>query len=368
MQPKILFILHLPPPVHGASMVSKRMMNSSLINSSFNTNYINLATSFNLEDIGKRGHNKISALIKIQKNIFKALIKTNYDICYMTLTAKGPGFYKDFFVVLLLKLFRKKIVYHFHNKGVRANSNTWLKKFCYRFVFRKTKTILLSPSLYEDISDYVKSADVYYCANGIPDINSTSNNKVADERINFLFLSNMMEAKGVLTLLKACNLLKNKNLKFKCNFVGNWSDIDESKFSNKVESYKLTNYVVAHGKKYGVDKNPFLAQADVFIHPTHEDCFPLVLLEAMQNNLAIIASKEGAIPEIVTEGKSGFLIQKKNAEELAVTMEKFIKNPELIKTMGNEGNRIYKASFTFQTFEKRIISILNDINKTNTGL
>ncbi|MEO9892802.1 glycosyltransferase [Aurantibacter sp.] len=361
MQPKILFILHLPPPVHGASMVSKRLKNSSLINSSFSANYINLATSFNLEDIGKQSKGKFSALLKILKNITKALSKTNYDLCYMTLTSAGPGFYKDLLVVILLKLFRKKIVFHFHNKGVKTNSNIWYKRLCYRFVFHNTKCIMLSPLLYDDISNYVKSNDVYYCANGIPKIDITVKKEATPAICKFLFLSNMMEAKGVYTLLDACEILVNKNLKFECNFVGDWSDIDENKFRNKVQTLGIANNVFAHGKKYNADKNPFLEQANVFVHPTHEDCFPLVLLEAMQYSLATIASNEGAIREIVAHKESGFTIQKKNATALATKMEVFIKNPELATKMGNEGNRLYKESFTFQTFEKRIISILNEI-------
>lgn len=365
MLPKILFILHLPPPVHGASMVSKRMKNSSIINSSFEANYINLATSFNLEDIGKHSQGKLRAVLKIQKNIVKTLFKTNYDLCYMTLTSKGPGFYKDLLIVILLKLFRKNVVFHFHNKGVKENSSNWLKKLCYNFVFNNTKCILLSPLLYDDIARYVEKEDVYFCANGIPEIEIVSKREISNETVSFLFLSNMMKSKGVFTLLKACQILAAKNLNFECNFVGDWSDIDEITFSSKVKSLGLSNKVFAHGKKYDADKNPYLEKANVFIHPTHEDCFPLVLLEAMQYNLAIIATDEGAIPEIVINGESGFVIEKKNTKELANKMEKFIKNPELSTKMGNEGNRLYKESFTFQTFEKRMISILNNVNKTN---
>ena len=39
---KILFLLHLPPPVHGSSMVGQLIRDSRLINGSFDTKYINL--------------------------------------------------------------------------------------------------------------------------------------------------------------------------------------------------------------------------------------------------------------------------------------------------------------------------------------
>lgn len=44
MKPKILFILHLPPPIHGAAMMGKYIQESELVNSSFDCFCINLAT------------------------------------------------------------------------------------------------------------------------------------------------------------------------------------------------------------------------------------------------------------------------------------------------------------------------------------
>ena len=45
MKPKILFILHLPPPIHGAAMMGKYIQESELVNSSFDCFCINLATN-----------------------------------------------------------------------------------------------------------------------------------------------------------------------------------------------------------------------------------------------------------------------------------------------------------------------------------
>ena len=55
---KILFILHLPPPVHGAAMVGKYIKDSKLINERFECRYINLTTANSLTDIGKAKFHK----------------------------------------------------------------------------------------------------------------------------------------------------------------------------------------------------------------------------------------------------------------------------------------------------------------------
>ena len=60
-----LFILHLPPPVHGAAMVGKYIHDSELINSEYDCHYINLAIASSLEDIGKVGIKKLWHFIQL---------------------------------------------------------------------------------------------------------------------------------------------------------------------------------------------------------------------------------------------------------------------------------------------------------------
>ena len=362
MKKKILFILHIPPPVHGAAMVGSFIKNSKLVNETFDADYVNLTTSFELDKIGKGGFGKVMAVLKIQTKLIKALMKTDYDICYMTLTAKGPGFYKDLLMVGILKIFRKNIVYHFHNKGVKENDAGRFNKSLYRFAFNNTQSILLSPELYPDIAEYVTKDNVYFCPNGIPDVAGKTSLGPAVGKTNsvcrFLFLSNMMVKKGVFVLLKACEHLKERGLSFECHFVGAYSEISELEFRRTVNKFGIAEHIFTHGKKYGNDKIAYFNTADVFVFPTYFDCFPLVLLEAMQHSLPIISTFEGGVPSIVDDGVTGLLILQKNDELLADTMERLILKPEENLRMGNAGRQRYEAKFTLPVFENNMVNIL----------
>ena len=69
-------------------------------------------------------------------------------------------------------------------------------------------------------------------------------------------------------------------------------DIGEEEFAAYLQKYRLEDVVVAHGAKYGNDKEMYWMQADLFILPTYNECFPLVLLEAMQHGwLALLVMK-----------------------------------------------------------------------------
>ncbi len=347
-------------------MVGKFIKDSRAIQEKFVCDYINLTTSFRLTRIGKGSLGKLWVVLRILANVGTALLKERYDLCYITLTAKGAGFYKDFLIVLLLKLFRKKIVYHFHNKGVRGNSTNFLKRAMYRFTFKNTQSILLAPQLYSDISKYVAKDDVFFCPNGMPDIEFEQAGNTMGTAISspckFLFLSNMMEEKGVYVLLDACAVLLKKSIRFECHFVGAWSDVSEADFDNYVVMKKLQQFVFAHGAQYGDEKLSFLKNANVFVFPTfyHNEAFPLVNLEAMQQELPIISTPEGGIPEMVSDGQTGFLVDQRNVEALAAKMEVLIENPSLRKKMGRAGRELYLNQFTLVKFERRLKAILEE--------
>lgn len=362
--PSILFILHLPPPVHGAAMVGKYIHDSELINSEFDCHYINLTTASSLEDIGHVGWGKVKAFWQLLRKIRQAVREMKPEMVYVTPNAKGGAFYKDFIVVEMLKRMGCRVVVHFHNKGVASRQGRWMDNLLYRRFFHGIKVILLAEALYEDVSKYVKKEDVYICPNGIPVEESVDNGMKsgANATPRLLFLSNLLIDKGVLVLLDALTILKEKGYPFVCNFIGGeTADIDASRFEEEVEKRGLGQHAFYKGRKYGEEKSEEFANADVFVFPTfyHNECFPLVLLEAMAYHLPVVTTNEGGIPDIVENGKNGFICERKDPESLADCIAVLLNDKDLRRKMGDEGYRILKEKFTEKQFEERMVEILN---------
>ena len=123
---------------------------------------------------------------------------------------------------------------------------------------------------------------------------------------------------------------------------------------------KFVNYL---GPKYGDEKNFFFSNADIFVFPTYyfNECFPLVLLEAMQYKLPIITSCEGGIPDIVTNGENGFVCKTNDVDTTADAIEKLLKDSGLRTQMGENGYKLFKEHFTLEVFNKNITKIFKDI-------
>lgn len=360
MKNRILFILHLPPPIHGAAMVGKYIHDSSTINQTFNCHYCNLTLAKNLQDIGKGGLKKLLDFIRQLWKIHQEVKRVHPNLCYVTPNAKGGAFYKDFVIIMMLKAMGQKVAIHYHNKGVATRQHKFLDNLLYKNFFKDLKVILLAEPLYQDISKYVKRENVSICPNGIP-TKEIIPIKISHPDFNILFLSNMMKEKGVWDLIEACRLLKEKGKKFHCDIVGRWSDITEIDFYTQIKKYDLEQYITAHGAKYGDEKNIFFQKADIFVLPTHNECFPLVLLEAMEQGIACISTSEGGISAIIQEGKTGYIIDKQKPQILAEKIEHLIEHPEICKIMGQAGKKRFEQEFTLNRFESQISKILENI-------
>lgn len=355
MKPTILFILHMPPPVHGASMMGKYIHDSQIVNEAFNCHYINLTTAKNLADIGKIGLRKLIQFVQLLSRIRKEVKKLKPQLVYVTPNACGGAFYKDFVVVQLLKAMGCKVVAHYHNKGVATRQNHKPDKWLYRHFFKGIQIILLAKPLYADMQRFVKREQVLFCPNGIPESSPTNKAPQKGSPPHIFFLSNLLIDKGVLTLLDACKLLKEQGYMFQCDFVGGeTADMNAERFKQECIQREIADCVTYHGRKYGEEKLAFFQQADLFVLPTFNECFPLVLLEAMEQSLPCISSAIGGTPEIVDEGKTGFLVPCRKVQPLVERIGLLLKDEALRKKLGKAGRAKFEREYTLTRFEENI--------------
>ena len=361
MKPKILFILHLPPPIHGAAMMGKYIQESELINSSFDCFCINLATAGSLSDIGHISLKKLLKYFFLLKHISNVVREIRPELVYITPNAGRKAFFKDFIVVQMLKSMGCKVIAHYHNKGVSAYQSKWVYNFFYKRFFSNLKVILLAENLYKDMAKYVKREDVYICPNGIP---SSCKEEMEARRNNviphLLFLSNLLISKGVIVLLDALKILKEKEYTFVCQFIGGeTAEINAVQFFEEVNKRELSDLVTYVGRKVREEKEAFFRQADIFVFPTYYETFGLVNLEAMEYKLPVISTNEGGIPDIVKDGENGLICEKQNPVSLADCIAKLLDDEELRVKMGSAGHEKFCREFTLDKFENRMRDILN---------
>jgi glycosyltransferase involved in cell wall biosynthesis len=279
----------------------------------------------------------------------------------MTPTASGMGFYKDWPLAMICKIFSGKFVAHYHNKGVSDYQNRAIDNWLYRRFFKNTQVILLAKELYADIQKYVPRERVQILPNGIPGPAVQANIPREESPVQLLFLSNLLKEKGVWDLLEAVKILQGKGLSFNCRIVGGEGDISEEMLKQKIKDLEVSECVQYLGKKYDAEKLQIIQSSDIFVFPTYyaKECFPLVILEAMSFGLPIITTAEGGIPSIIENERNGLLVEAKNPFKLSLAIQKLLSNQEMRSLLGKSARMDFTAKFAIEKFEGEFLKVLS---------
>lgn len=363
-KPRILFILHLPPPLHGASAVGAAIQGSALINDAFETRYINLATSVSMSHIGRFAFSKIGRFRVIRRQVKAAVREFRPDAIYFTPTSRLPMLWKDY---LIARLFLGKpipLMIHLHNSGVKQRKDAFPDRVIYRKLFRNARVIAPAEAMWEEVEAFVPRERFTICNNAAEDMEGGTHASGAIPTI--LFLSNLLPKKGVSTLLDACAILKRQSLAFRCVFYGaETEEISAGRFESLVAERQLQDCVAYRGPVEGEAKKKAYCEADIFALPTQEDVFPLVLIEAMSAGLPVVSTLEGGIPEMVVEGETGFLCPSRSVEALADRLEQLLQDQSLRSRMALAARKRYEQHYTPEVFQRRMLEVLTRmVNKS----
>jgi glycosyltransferase involved in cell wall biosynthesis len=114
----------------------------------------------------------------------------------------------------------------------------------------------------------------------------------------------------------------------------------------RVESLGLSESVSFPGFLPQSDMPGFYGAIDVLAHPSHEEPFGLVLVEAMASEKPVVAINGGGVPEIVTSGRDGYLVAQEAPGAMADAVQRLLCDPSHAAEIGRAGRQRVLAAFT----------------------
>lgn len=177
----------------------------------------------------------------------------------------------------------------------------------------------------------------------------------------FLFVGGVVPRKGVKCLLEACKQLKaTGHSKFNVLVVGDGSQFAELQAFTR--QHQLDDCVIWVGRVNYDDIGTYFHHADVFVLPTLEDTWGMVVLEAMLMGKAILCSTGAGASELVQEGKNGYCFAPEQPQELAAAMELLLTNPDQIAAMGQRSQAIMQQ-YTPQAAAEAMAKVIDCITE-----
>ncbi len=359
MKDSVLLFIKLPPPITGATMMNLLVSKNMDIKEYFDVSTISISFANTVSELGKFKIRKIIKFFLIAIKLIKYLTIKNIKFVYFQISPTGVTFYRDLVYVLIIKLFKVRILYHLHGKGISCQIRRRFVKRIYKYVFNNEYVICLSNNLSKDIVD-VYDGIPYIVNNGIEVVDEELNlDSISCKQDNFtiLFLSNLLESKGVYEFLHILKILLDRRVTFKASIVGAEGDISEEMLNRILQDYNLNSIVTYWGPRFNKQKFDLIKESDILVYPTKNDAFPTVILEAMQMGIPIVATNEGAIPEIIDEGINGIIVKDLDPQLIADRIVELKNKNDLRNRMANNAREKFFREYTIEKFNNRISKV-----------
>ena len=177
-----------------------------------------------------------------------------------------------------------------------------------------------------------------------------------DERIVVLQVSWIIPEKGVVDLLNAARIVLERESNVHFVLAG------EGRFREEYMRRAQDLGIASHVSWTGLVTDPFAeglyAAADVVCQMSRwEEGFGWVIAEAMAYGKPIVATRVGAIPEIVRDGVTGFLVNRGDSSAMADTLIKLIRDPRLRAQLGAVGRTVAETEFNLSNYVARVLRL-----------
>jgi glycosyltransferase involved in cell wall biosynthesis len=326
MTRRVAFVGPLPPPLHGFSNICAQML-------------VLLAAKSSVQvfDRAPRVDNaavKIAAQLLLPFRYIACCIKDRNVSLYVALSG-GFGQIYDWLYVIISKIFGIRVFIH-HHSFAYLNAPSLLNRMFFALA-RKETHIVLSPGMRTALCDTykVESNDVKIVSNAAFFDSIKSNAGAATESSSPIclgFLSNITFEKGIAEFFDVLSHLKTRGIAYQALIAGPVDSTVSATFKQLLASSSDTQYL---GPVYGETKDEFYQQLDIFLFPTKyvNEAEPLVIHEALQNSVHVLACDRGVIAEMLSNG-AGFVFTKDDFVAGAV---------ELIAQFSHDRARLQKA-------------------------
>jgi len=284
-----------------------------------------------------------------------------YDIVHVHIGA-APSAYRKCVFVFFAKLFRKKMIVHFHAfSPVTTIQSKW--HGAYDYLFGKADIIIVLSEYWKNvlIQHYDKKQTnpisnklriVYNpITKGVDDC-IVSNNIV--KRKTILYAGTVSERKGYADLLYAFGKIADNHKEWSLVFAGNGDIENGCTIARKLNIERQVEWL---GWVSGTDKDKAFSEASVFCLPSYAEGFPMGVLDAWAYGLPVITTPVGGIPDVANDGMNLLLFNPGDVDKLTDCLTLMIDDEELRNNISKESTKFADGKFNKDTINNQIKEI-----------
>jgi len=337
MNRRVLLVGPVSPPHGGIPTYIEVLLSSNL---SEKYDFIHINTQLKEKVRNNLFNRAYFSAIKILE-IIQAIRKYQPSLSHIH-TSSYLGFYEKSLFAFISRIFSVPIILHIHGGEFDRfywNSDILRKKIIKLLLKIPSKIICLSEH-WKDFFKTIATEKKLEVLHNMIDVSSYQQDvsySFKNKNISFdckkiiLFVGELVKRKGVYDVIKVIPIVKEKIKDCIFVFVGN-GNIEKIKGLCRLKGIESNTFFL--GEISGCRKISIFLDSDVFILPSYAEGMPITILEAMAAGVPVISTKVGAIPEIIKNGKNGFLIEPGKYNQLAEKIIYLLKNNKLREYIG----------------------------------
>lgn len=258
---------------------------------------------------------------------------------------------------------------HFFYKSMKKSLAKMRKVICVSEYIKRALRQSFSLKNIVTIYNFIDSEELLK-SDWLSDFNLKRFLKIPESSRIIVYFGRLSPEKGVDTLINAFKIVQNSLGSNDYLLIG--GEGSEKQLLENLS--KSVNNVIFTGWLSRERQLSTLVQSDIFVHPSsYPDACPTAILEAMALGLPVVATNTGGIPELVVNGKSGYLVKPRSICELAEKIIKILENEDF-RVRARKSNVAWSHKFDIKTIGPKIVKIYESIadnvdkNPVNLGV
>ena len=190
----------------------------------------------------------------------------------------------------------------------------------------------------------------------------TARRRFGSSTLKILSVARLIEKKGIIYALEAMALLK--DVPYEYTIIGDGPLRDD--LERKVRELGLVRQVRFMGAQDSGSIRRYLKDADIFLAPSvtavsgEKEGIPVVLMEAMASGVPVLTTANGAIRELVQDGRTGFLVFEKDPAALAAKLRVLRNAPEHVESAVRAARTLIEDQFNIVTLDQELLKLFTD--------
>ena len=313
---------------------------------------------------------RVSRIFSDYSKFWSRLDDSSINIVHLNPSLETKSFFREGLFLLLAKIKRKKVLVFFHGWSLDFQKRIdFMGGWFFRFIYGKANAfIVLAHSFSEKLKNWGIKSPIYSEVTIINDevieefdFPSALNLRLKTPKKKILFASRLMQSKGIVTTMKAFQIIQEKGYEVELIIAGDGEFYEQAMLLAK----KLEIENVYFLGSVSIDKvYEQMRTSHILCFPTeHDEGFPNTIVEAMAFGLPVLTRPMGGIADFFIAKTNGYITESTSPIDFANFMIKTIDNQENYRKMSKHNYDYAQNNFLASRSARRMEDIYKSLIK-----